>query len=234
MDLVGSRAIPVSGLLRAARAVADVSQRGLAERSGVSKSAICRMEQDETGERTTLATFVRAMSACGLTVTVHANGRQLRPDDDPERDRARRRFPPHLEPHVLEREMDWWAFTRMHWLVPRTVELPSRVYHVSPWWRERWRRRQAHPWSARFWEDTAHLAPEFTVHPQIAARRRAEEMRQEWIRRWVEKTTGQRPGTARDVIAQEPASGAGDGGADEARGDIAEADPRGCERLGEE
>ena len=235
MDLTDGRPIPVSGLLRAARALADVSQRALAQRTGLPRSVIARMETDETGQHTALGSFVRAVNACGFTVSIHADGRQLRPDDDPERDRGRRRYPPHLNPHPVDDSTIWMSLGRGYWVVRHMLNPPPRAYHLNPDYRERWRARLDHPWWARFWEDTAHLAPPHSVHPRLAARRRAEAGREEYIRRWVEKVTGNRPeGAARDAFARESESGAGDGGADEAGGDIAQTHPRGGERLREE
>ena len=231
VDLPASGPIPVGGLLRAARALADCSQRSLGSRSGIPKSVISRMELDDTGQRTSIAAFVGALGVCGFTVTIHADGRRLRPDDDPERDRGDRRYPPHLEPHALERETDWWGFTRMHWLVPRVIELPSRVYHVSPWWRERWRERQPHPWWARFWEDSAHLAPPHQVHPSLERRRREERRRQEWIESW-KRTTGRTSGS--ELPGPTPGSGASDCGPNQTSGHVAEPEPGAGEGLREQ
>ena len=217
MDLTDGRAIPVSGLLRSARALADVSQRALAKRTGIPRSVIARMEMDETGERTALGSFVRALNACGFTVSIHAEGRQLRPDDDPERDRARRRYPPHLEPHAVDDSMIWMSLGRDYWVVRHMLNPPPRAYHINPEHRERWRAHLDHPWWARFWEDSAPLAPPHKVHPILARRRKEEEIRQERIRWWVEEEARIRRDIAAAARAEsEPKSGAGDGGADEA------------------
>ena len=227
MDLVDGRPIPVSGLVRAARAIADLSQRGLAQRTGITKSVLGRMETDDTGARTSLDAFVRALNACGFTVTVHRAGRSLRPDDDPERDRAHRRFPPHLDPHPPEHLNEWWSAWRLHSIATTYALFPPRVYHVSRRRRHRRRARLDHPWHARFWEDSAHLAPPFAVHPWVARRRRAQadaERRAAWWaaeeQRILREMTGSDSADPSDRW-----SAAGDGGANEVGGDHPESDP---------
>ena len=218
MDLANGSPIPVSGLIRSARAVADLSQRGLARRSGIAKSVVSRMETDETGEHTSLSAFVRALNACGFTVTVHAGGRKLRPDDDPERDRGHRKFPPHLEPHAPMRLEEWWGVRRFASFSELLAALPPRIYHVNPWHRQRHREALHYPWSARFWEDTAHLAPSFGVHPWLARRRMQ-------LTEWEQQAAtwhAQEARLLREVAEQRAGLAARDGGADEGGGEVAE------------
>lgn len=185
MDLPATSPIPVSGLLRAARAVADLSQRELAAASGLNRSTVSRLETDESGSSTSLRAFVRALGSCGFTVTVHQSGRQLLPDNDPERDRGKRRFPPHLEPHTPSGIQDSTDYRRIRAPQPMYGDLPTRIYRVNREWRDIYRERLDYPWSARFWEDTAELAPEFTVHPVIERQRRQAAFIQEAARRWM-------------------------------------------------
>ncbi len=216
MDLTDGRAIPVSGLLRSARALAEMSQRAVAARAGIPRSVIARMETDEHGQHTALRPFVEALNACGFTVTIHADGRKLRPDDDPERDRAHRRYPPHLNPHSVEDSIALIGLGRSYWAVQHMLNPPPRIYHISPEFRESWRSNLTHPWWARFWEDSAHLAPAHHVNPMLARRREREERRQAHIRSWLEKTIRMQPGDVdRDRSTWEPDSGSDDGAADE-------------------
>ena len=65
-----SAVVRVAGLVRSARAVAALSQRALARRAGLSKGVVARMEQDWTGQATTVRAFAQALRACGLTIDV--------------------------------------------------------------------------------------------------------------------------------------------------------------------
>ena len=189
------------------------------------------METDDTGEGTGLGAFVRAMNACGFTVSIHADGRKLRPDDDPERDRAKRRYPPHLNPHPVDDSAVWMSLGRGYWAARHMLNPPPRVYHISPEHRERWRTYMDHPWWARFWEDSAHLAPPHDVHPVLAKRRREEERRQEWIELWKAKT-GWTAFT--EAAGRTSDSGADQRGPDESGGHVAEPEPGAGEGLGEQ
>lgn len=216
MDLTDGRPIPVSGLLRSARALAEMSQRAVSARTGIPRSVIARMETDETGRHTALRPFVEALNACGFTVSIHADGRKLRPDDDPERDRAYRRYPPHLNPHPVENSIALLGLGRSYWAVRHMLNPPPRIFHLNPEFRESWRSNLTHPWWARFWEDSAHLAPPHYVNPTLARLREREERRQAHIRSWLEKTAGvHRDDDTRNGMTREPDSGSGNGVADE-------------------
>ena len=163
---------PVAGLLRSARAVADLSQRDLAARCGVSKSALARMEQDTTGRTTTVQAWAAALRACGFTIEVTREGRRLAPDRDDARDRGGRLLPPHLDPHPVWRSLDWWGFRNGFGWDPRiNGYTPARAYCLSRDWRALRRAREATPWDAGRWEDTRHLVS--TAVPDAVAFRLA-------------------------------------------------------------
>ena len=89
----------VSGVVRRVRRILDLSQRGLADRAGVSASAIARAE---TGRGTiTLVTLQQVLRVAGLRLAVVdiANG-EIDPMnvDDVITDRAGRKLPAHLDP----------------------------------------------------------------------------------------------------------------------------------------
>jgi HTH-type transcriptional regulator/antitoxin HipB len=98
MDLVG--------LLRRIRRTADLSQRELALRIGVSKSAVAAAESGRSG--LDVRAVARAAEVAGLRLAlVDPAGREL-PGMDPRsvRDTGGRRFPAHLD--TRHSDQDWW------------------------------------------------------------------------------------------------------------------------------
>ncbi|WP_432478869.1 helix-turn-helix domain-containing protein [Nocardioides sp. GXQ0305] len=108
-------------LVRRARRLTGLSQRGLADRLGISHSTVARWETGVTSPD--LATFERLAGLAGLRlVAVDAEGEVVEPmRADAARDRAGRRYPSHLDPHARE------------WRVPPGV-------HMTGEWAEAWRR----------------------------------------------------------------------------------------------
>lgn len=101
----------IGGLLRAARRRAVLSQRELAERTGLPKSAIARMECDVTGATTRIDRFSAALTACGVRLVVMAEGDvPLTPWSGP-RDRAGRLLPVHLDIWPVAGEHWWGCFS---------------------------------------------------------------------------------------------------------------------------
>jgi transcriptional regulator with XRE-family HTH domain len=87
----------LAGCLRRIRRLADLSQRQLAERTGLSKSALAAAE---SGARDLPVTqLARAAAAAGLRLTLQdADGREVTGmSPDGARDAAYRRFPAHLD-----------------------------------------------------------------------------------------------------------------------------------------
>lgn len=69
------------GLLRRARRIADLSQRDLAARAGVSANAVARVE---LGADTTIETMVKLFAAAGMRlVAVDQSGRPFDPETRP-------------------------------------------------------------------------------------------------------------------------------------------------------
>ncbi|TFV60809.1 XRE family transcriptional regulator [Geodermatophilus sp. DF01-2] len=118
-----------SGMLRRIRRVADLSQRELAARIGVSKSAVAAAESGRSG--LDVRVLGRAAELAGLRLAlVDAGGREV-PGMDPEavRDRAGRYYPAHLDTrygdeewwyshqgHGHDREQPWYTFDRARWV----------------------------------------------------------------------------------------------------------------------
>ena len=102
----------VGGLVRAARRRAVLSQRELAERAGLSKSAVARMESDEAGDYTRVGQLRDALAVCGARLlVVSAEGVPFTPWSGP-RNRAGRYLPAHLDIWPV-RGWGWWWGTYM-------------------------------------------------------------------------------------------------------------------------
>ncbi|WP_116076192.1 helix-turn-helix domain-containing protein [Asanoa ferruginea] len=105
-----SVALPVSGLVRAARLRADLSQRQLAAKSAISRGTVSKVETGES--MPSLAMMERLLGACGFRlVVVDQHNRRLRPmvDSDNTLDLADRRFPAHLDVILDPEPGEWWA-----------------------------------------------------------------------------------------------------------------------------
>lgn len=158
--------------MRSARAIAGLSQRDLARRVGISKSALARVETDVDGNRTTVRMFTRLLAACGVELIPRGAKGRLMPDGDPERDAQGRRYPPHLDPYAPMCREDWWATVFVYQgIVDRLVPWPARTFALDPYRRAQRRADATHPWDARFWEVSVSRAPAFTVHPELERRR---------------------------------------------------------------
>ncbi|MGY1594552.1 helix-turn-helix domain-containing protein [Geodermatophilus sp. SYSU D00708] len=113
----------VGGMVRRIRRLADMSQRELSARIGVSKSAVAAAESGRSG--LDARTLARAAALAGLRlVLVDEHGREV-PGMDPDavRDRSGRLYPAHLDTrysdegwwhdeHRYSRERVWYTFDR--------------------------------------------------------------------------------------------------------------------------
>ena len=102
----------VSGLVRAVRRRADLSQRELAERTGLARSTIGRIESRSLTPA--LETVVAILAVGGLRlVAVDADNRRVPPMEDPPgddlRDGAGRRYPSHLDTILDPLPGEWWG-----------------------------------------------------------------------------------------------------------------------------
>lgn len=101
---------PAAGLVRATRRRADLSQRQLADRSGVAPSTISRIESGAL--RPSLDVLVRLLGVAGIElVAVDSERRQVLPmlAIDDTRDGADRLYPSHLDTVLDPRMGEWWA-----------------------------------------------------------------------------------------------------------------------------
>jgi transcriptional regulator with XRE-family HTH domain len=110
-DVPSSRqTLPVSGLVRRVRRLADMSQRELAVAAKVAHTTIGRIESGALVP--SLVVFDRILAVADLQlVVVGADGRVVLPmvDWDDARDGAERRFPSHLDTIIDPRPGEWWA-----------------------------------------------------------------------------------------------------------------------------
>lgn len=130
----------LSGMLRRIRRAADLSQRELAERLGISKSAVAAAESGSGG--LDVRVFARAAEVAGLRLAIlDAESREVAGmDDDAVRDGAGRHYPAHLDTrygdeewwythqgHGHDREQPWYTFDRTRWVRDRV-----RARHGTP------------------------------------------------------------------------------------------------------
>jgi HTH-type transcriptional regulator/antitoxin HipB len=131
-------AFPADRYLRAARRRADLSQREFAAKAGVPQSTIARIEHSP--ERAKATTVAQLLGTLGFRLAVvDTEGNELEPedpDDAERRDRAKRRFPAHLD--LRPGSESWWAFG---WPMFDGRE-PEYTFDRDRWTRD-WRRQQA-------------------------------------------------------------------------------------------
>ena len=102
----------ISGLVRTVRRRADLSQRELAQRTGLVRSTIGRIESRSLTPG--LGTLVRILAVAGLRlVAVDGDDRRVPPMEDPPgddvRDGAGRRYPSHLDTIMDPMPGEWWG-----------------------------------------------------------------------------------------------------------------------------
>lgn len=129
----------IPGLVRRIRRILDVSQRGLAELLGISQSQVARWETRRTSPRTTVLMEMLRMARLRFELRHRDTGKEVEPmRDDGARDRARRRYPAHVDLEVV----GWWmprdaAITgqTVRWRArSRRWQIPAVRYHHR-WWK---------------------------------------------------------------------------------------------------
>ncbi|MFF4876909.1 helix-turn-helix domain-containing protein [Micromonospora sp. NPDC000668] len=165
----GDGLINVGAALRSLRRRADLSQRELAERSGVPKSTLARIEAGRGGDPgfRTVERLIRAAGgevAFAVPSDAHANAHpsaahpnprrsDVEPPDEPRdqprdepRDEAGRRYPAHLDVRPVRTLKDWpgawWAYS--YTLPPELwpLPVPEWTYDLDRARRDEKRRRQ--------------------------------------------------------------------------------------------
>jgi transcriptional regulator with XRE-family HTH domain len=100
----------LSGIVRRARRIADLSQRQMAKAAGVGASTIGGIENDTLTPSVQLLKRVLAVAGLYLVV-VDGSGHVVQPmgDWDDTRDGADRRYPAHLDTILDPEPGEWWA-----------------------------------------------------------------------------------------------------------------------------
>lgn len=102
---------PVADYVRRVRRQLDVSQRGLAEREGIGRATVSRLESGAA--QPTVAVMERLLGSAGLLLlVVDGELRFVPPLSEYEndcRDGAERRYPAHLDVVIEPREGEWWG-----------------------------------------------------------------------------------------------------------------------------
>ncbi|WP_433460140.1 GNAT family N-acetyltransferase [Micromonospora sp. CA-248212] len=154
---ISGDAIDVGAVLRDLRRRADLSQRELADRSGVPKSTLARIEAGRGGEPA-FRTVARLVGAAGGELAIRLHGEPPlgkfadsggvplgMPVDEP-RDEADRRYPAHLDVRRVRTLKDWpgawWAHS--YTLPQRSwpLRVPELTYDLDRARRDRRRWRQ--------------------------------------------------------------------------------------------
>src|SRR3954471_23217590 len=159
-------AFDLPGLLRRIRRSADLSQRELAARLSVSKSAIAAAESRAGGLDARVLAQAAELAGLRLTLVDDSGAEVGGMADGAVRDDAGRRYPAHLDTRYGD--VDWWH-GRERYSRPQPWYTFDRVRYT----RDDWRRQQGTP------DD--HQLPMAGDAPRErrAARRRARELRRE-------------------------------------------------------
>jgi transcriptional regulator with XRE-family HTH domain len=158
----------IGGALRRIRRRADLSQREMAEVSGISQSSLSKAEAGRRG--LTVDLLVRCAALAGLRLAlIDENGTEVPTmAADGVRDRAARRFPAHLDTRYGDE--DWWHG-------------PERYSREQPWYtfdrlrhtRDHWRAVTGTPQDHRVPQPGDSPADRRAARARAASRRREEE-----------------------------------------------------------
>ncbi|MBQ1027788.1 GNAT family N-acetyltransferase [Micromonospora sp. C95] len=126
--------LDLGSMLRALRRQADLSQRELAERSGVPQSTVARIESGRSAG-SQFGTVQRLVRAAGGALRIAGpDDRALTADEvgeDVRRDEAGRRYPAHLDVRKVRTLKDWPGAWWAHWYSLPPDRWPLRVPEVT-------------------------------------------------------------------------------------------------------
>ena len=160
----------LSGLVRRIRRRADVSQRELAERLGVSKSRIAAAETGHAGLDVRLVAEAAALAGLRLALVDEAGEDVGAMSSDAVRDRGDRRFPAHLDTRYGDDR--WWH------------DLEPRYGRARPWYTFDRSRNRRDAFRRSGGTPADHQLPQPGDSPQ----ERAEARRREALRRRTEES----------------------------------------------
>jgi transcriptional regulator with XRE-family HTH domain len=141
-------ALDLRAILRALRRRADISQRELAERSGVPASTIGRIESGQCQDPR-LRTVERLIFAAGGSLRISEDHKTPPPPAHPSEglvDEAGRSYPAHLDVRRVTEAHDWWGAWWANWYdLPRhrwPRDAPDHTYDLDRGRRDQRRKRQ--------------------------------------------------------------------------------------------
>jgi len=124
---------PSDRYLRAARHRADLSQRELAEKAGLTQSIVARIERNPNLAR--VEHLAKLLETAGLyLIVVDEEGHEIKAESEEEsarRDRAGRRFPAHFD--VRPGTEGWWG--RSYWSIYERAA-PEYTFNAARWRRD--------------------------------------------------------------------------------------------------
>ncbi|MGY1615276.1 helix-turn-helix domain-containing protein [Geodermatophilus sp. SYSU D00691] len=191
----------LTGALRRIRRTADLSQRELAVRLGISKSAVAAAESGSAGLDARVLARAAALAGWRLALLDGTGAEVTGMADGAVRDMAGRRFPAHLDTRYGDQ--DWWHGDERY-----SREQPWYTFDRVRWTRDFWRGRLGTPGDHQLpqpgdapWERRAARARALRqqLEEEFRRRRDAGEVREQ--REWVcecppgcaELDTGERP-----------------------------------------
>ena len=123
-------------MLREIRRRYVLSQRELAELSGLGKSTIGRLESGECADPT-IGTLTRILGSVGLRIAVlHGHGREFVVPGEPVEYRMRdgRRLPAHLRVRpICSMQTPWWGWFRIAWMPDNPRQNPAVPAYTYDW-----------------------------------------------------------------------------------------------------
>ena len=158
----------VAGALRRIRRRADLSQRELAEASGVSQSSLSKAEAGHRGLPVDLLARCAVLAGLRLALLDESGTEVPTMAADAVRDRAGRRFPAHLDTRYGDE--DWW-----HGQERYSRQQPWYTFDRLRYTRDHWRARTGTPEDHRVPQPGDSPADRRAARAHAARRRREEE-----------------------------------------------------------
>jgi glycine hydroxymethyltransferase len=183
----GDPELAAGTLLRQARRLADLSQRELAERAGMRRQVVERIESGEAAEPR-LSTMLTLLHAAGCHLALRTGHGPKVEQRDPPRDRAGRRYPAHLDVRPVTTFGSWWGdwpylSTRAQKVWPKAPRRrPDNTFDLTRWRRDERRRGgyappMTEPQHPRTEPDLRHADPEVADLVRAEAERQRDSVR---------------------------------------------------------
>ena len=135
--------------VRQARRLADLSQRELAERAGLRRQVVERIEAGSVSPR--LSTLLTLLRAAGCHLALRPGPQPVGTQRPGLRDRAQRHYPAHLDVREVDRFGSWWGdWQLLSTLAPKAWgraprQRPDHTFDLARWRRDDRRREDGYP-----------------------------------------------------------------------------------------